>query len=250
MAKQSKGKRGPAKHQPAAPKDMASWKPGSEADQAKNVAGKGDFGVPESSGPGGEREYTSENTRRSDRGVTQPMDWEHDGRRDHGAGAPDSGPGSQSGGDVDNDLIGFGTGGGVSASGPDLRPGADDTEGESGSAAFASKAPKHHQGDAVVEPAKGRNQTGIGKVGGNKRVSGSTVQGGGDDVTSSGSAEGADAATSPMARSDDDSFSAEISRGEAEGDDLGMSPSSDTQGLLEGDNQAYPQKGFPDTDSD
>ena len=43
-------------------------------------------------------------------------------------------------------------------------------------------------------------------------------------------------ATNPRAR-DDDSFSGEVSSGEAAGDDLAMSPSSDTQGARRGDNQ-------------
>jgi hypothetical protein len=230
-------------------KDMASWKPGSEADQAKDVAGQGDFGVPAGNGPSGDRDYTSANTRASDPGAAHPMDWEHDGVRDHGAGAADAGPGSNSGGDVDPDLLGFGTGGGVSISGPDQRKGQDDVDGASGSAAFASPTPPRKQGDAIVEPARGRGQTGIGKVGGNKRVAGSTVNPGGDDITTNGSAQGPDAATNPAARGDD-SFTAEISSGEAQGQDLGMSPSSDTQGLTQGDNQAYPQKSFPDADAD
>jgi hypothetical protein len=177
------------------------------------------------------------------------MDWEQEGVRDHGVGARSTGPGSGSGGDVDTDIVGVGTGGGVSVSGPDQRKGPDDVDGDSASAAFASPAPKRKQGDAVVEPAKGRGQTGVGKVGGNKRVAGSTVNSGGDDMTTNGSAEGADAATNPMARGDD-SFTGEVSSGEAQGQDMGMSPSSDTQGLTQGDNRAYPQKSFPDTDSD
>jgi hypothetical protein len=32
-------------------KDMASWKPGSEAREAKNVTSPGDFGVPAGGGP-------------------------------------------------------------------------------------------------------------------------------------------------------------------------------------------------------
>ena len=54
-------------------KDMASWKPGSESDQAKNVGGKGDFGVPVGSGPSRERQYVSENTKVSDPGAAQPQ---------------------------------------------------------------------------------------------------------------------------------------------------------------------------------
>src|SRR5690242_19538609 len=85
-------------------KDMTSWKPGSEPDKAKDVAAKGDFGVPAT--PSADRDYVSENTRHSDPGAALPFSFEHDGVRDHGAGARDSGPGSASAGDLDTDIIG------------------------------------------------------------------------------------------------------------------------------------------------
>src|SRR5689334_7359045 len=91
--------------------DMASWRPGSEPDRAKDAGGARDFGVPEGTGPSPDRDYVSRNTRASDPGAAQPMDWERDGVRDHGAGGPASGPGSSSGGDLDPDVIGLGTGG-------------------------------------------------------------------------------------------------------------------------------------------
>lgn len=53
---------------------------------------------------------------------------------------------------------------------------------------------------------------------------------GSPDVQTGSDAQGADAATNPAARGDD-SFAGEISSGEARGDDLPVSPSSDTQGL-------------------
>ena len=186
-------------------KDFSSWKPGSESNEAKDVGGKADFGVPAGAGPSRERDYVNENTKRSDPGAAQPMDWEHDGRRDHGAGSPDSGPGSGSGGDVDTDFVGVGTGGsGIAASGEIGRPpGPDDSDGTSNEF-------------AAGRPAQGRNQTGVGKVGGDKRVEGTLVSGGLDQHTNDG--EGADDATNPQARGDD-SFAAEISSGEARGED-------------------------------
>lgn len=186
-------------------KDFASWKPGSESADAKNVAGKGDFGTPVGAGPDRERDYVNENTKRSDRGATQPMDWEHDGKRDHGVGAADSGPGSASGGDVDPDIVGVGTGGsGVATSGNIGRPpGPDDNDGTSNE--FASG-----------RPAQGRNQTNVGQLGGNKRVDGDVQARGLDQSTNEG--EGADDVTNPPARGDD-SFSTEVSSGEARGDD-------------------------------
>ena len=186
-------------------RDFASWKPGSESKEAKNVGGEGDFGAPASAGPNRERDYVNENTKRSDRGATQPMDWEHDGVRDHGAGAPDSGPGSGSAGDVDTDFTGVGTGGStVAASGEIGRPpGPDDSDGTS-------------REFAAGGPAQGRNQMDVGKVGGSKRVEGDVQTRDPDQHTNEG--EGADDVTNPQARADD-SFASEVSSGEARGED-------------------------------
>jgi hypothetical protein len=81
------------------------------------------------------------------------------GNRVSGAGAPDSGPGSSSGGDVDTDVIGVGPGTGIAQSGPDqLRDiGLAETDGASDE--FASGP-----------PALGENQRP-----GPDRVDGSTV---------------------------------------------------------------------------
>jgi hypothetical protein len=219
---------------PKTARNMESWKPGSEPDKAKQVGGTGDFGVPAGTGPSVDRDYASKNTKRSDPGAAQPYDWEHDGVRDHGAGARDSGPGSASGGDVDADIIGVGAGGaGVAASGPNDPPGADDTDGSP----VRTPVPSRRQGDAVIEPARGLNQTGVGRVGGSKRVAGSTAQG--SDYASGPPNLGPDAANNPDAEQDD-SFAGEVSAGEALGQDLGIPPSSDTQGLPEENNERYP----------
>jgi hypothetical protein len=196
-------------------KDFASWKPGSESSEAKHVGGEGDFGAPVGAGPNPERDYINENTKRSDRGATQPMDWEHDGKRDHGAGVPDSGPGSGSGGDLDPDLVGVGTGGsGIASSGTIGRPpGADDSDGTS-------------REFAAGGPAQGRNQSNVGQVGGTKRVEGDVQTRGQDQSTNDG--EGADDVTNVQARADD-SFASEISSGEARGED--NSPSEGTDDL-------------------
>lgn len=185
-------------------KDFASWKPGSESAEAKNVGGKGDFGSPVGAGPDRDRDYVNENTKRADPGATQPMDWEHDGKRDHGVGAADAGPGSSSGGDVDPDFVGVAGAGGVATSGTIGRaPGADDSDGTSGE--FASGG-----------PAQGRNQTHVGEVGGSKRVPGDVQSRGLDQHTNVG--EGADDITNVEARGDD-SFATEVSSGEARGED-------------------------------
>src|SRR5437667_12211410 len=60
-------------------KDMASWKPGSEAEKAKNVEAKGDFGVPVGSGPSRERDYVTQNTKRADPGAAPPRSGADDG---------------------------------------------------------------------------------------------------------------------------------------------------------------------------
>lgn len=214
-------------------KDMANWKPGSEAAEAKKVGGKGDFGVPAGAGPSPDRDYVSENTKRSDRGAAMPRAAEHEGVRTSGAGANAGGDGAGSGGDIDTDVIGVGAGGsGVAQSGPGGRIGKGESDGSSDEMASGGHAQGRHQDDA-------------GRIGGSKRVSGATVRRS-DDLSSLPEGQGADAATNPAARGDD-SFAAEISSGEASGDDLGMSPSSDTQGLSQEDNQGY-QKDFGKSD--
>jgi len=180
-------------------KSMADWKPGSEPEQAGKVANAGDFGVSESRASRGERDYVSRNTKLSDPGAAQP--WSHenaDGARVSGAGARASGEGSGSGGDIDTDIIGVGTGGsGVSASGPSDREGADETDGTSSQ--FASGKP------AAGRMPKNANE-----------FKGSTYTG--PDRSTTGDAQGTDAATDPDQR-DDDSFKGEISSGEARGED-------------------------------
>lgn len=188
-------------------KDFASWKPGSESAEAKNVAGEGDFGAAAGAGPSAERDYVNQNTKRSDPGATQPMDWEDDGVRDHGVGVPNSGPGAGSGGDLDPDFVGIAGGGGVAASGP----------------SGATKGPDD-AGALTTHPAQGRNQTNVGQVGGDKRVRGTLVSGDQDQSVNAG--EGADDVTNAESRGDD-SFASEISSGEARGEDNSPSEGMD-----------------------
>ena len=217
-------------------KKLANWKPGSEAGEARNVAPPGDFGVPAGTERTADRDYVSQNTKRSDRGNAHPASHERDGDRSSGAGAPASGPGSSSGGDIDTDITGVGFGGsGIAQAGPDsdAEVGAAASDGTSNE--FASPVPSGRPGEVEVIPARRRNQSGVGKVGGSKRVRGS-VQTRDADFSTGADAQGADAATNPRAR-DDDSFSGEVSTGEVAGDDLGISPSSDTQGARRSENQ-------------
>jgi hypothetical protein len=222
------------------PDANASLKPGSSAQDAHKVGGKGDFGAPEGglTGRTAERDYVSRNTKVSDPGTANAWDFEHDGVRDHGAGGRDTGPGSASGGDIHPDIVGVGTGGsGVSLSGNVGRPpGPDDSDGSSDE--FASGG-----------HAQGRNQTLTGdKVGGSKRVTGGSTVARDTDASTGGDAQGAAAVTNPIHEAGGDfrhspndaygdAFASEISLGEASGQDAGLSPSSDTRGLVEDDNQ-------------
>src|SRR5712671_6055641 len=101
----SRGRKGPSR--------KPKGKVGSDSGAAKGVGGKGDFGVPEN----------DTITRTSDRGAAQPHAGEGEGRV-AGVGGNASGRGSSSGGDLDTDIIGVGTGGsGVSQSPPGAPPG-------------------------------------------------------------------------------------------------------------------------------
>lgn len=199
--------------------DITSWKPGGEADKAKNLKDSGDFGVPVGSGSSRDREYVNENTKRADPGAAQRRSGEDggEGTRTSGAGGDDTGVGSSSGGDLDTTFIGVGTGGsGIAQAGPDDAPlAADETDGSTDD--YNSPVPQGQAGVVEVIPASGRNQTGVHQHGGSTQVAGSFRQGA--DVHSGGDdAQGADAATNPAARGDD-SFAGEISSGEASGQD-------------------------------
>ena len=194
-------------------KDMASWKPGSDPKGAKEVESPGDFGVPEGTGPSRERDYVSGNTKRSDPGNSMPRSGEQEGLRTTGAGATAAGDGSGSGGDLDPDIIGFAGGTGIAAAGPSGRSGPADSDGTSAEMASGG-------------PAEGRNQTGVHRVGGSKRVEGTTFDRSRGDAQTTGDNQGAAAVTNPAARGDD-SFAAEISAGEAMGEDNAIGPGSD-----------------------
>ncbi len=145
--------------------------------------------------------YVSQNTKAADPGAAQPHSGEDDGVRTSGAGGVDSGVGSSSGGDLDTDFIGVGTGGsGISQSGPDDSMGADETDGSSDQFASGPRAQGFHgEKDGKIE--------------------GTVIdRSGGLETTPDG--QGADAISNSMAR-DDDSFAGEISGGEARGQDSG-----------------------------
>jgi hypothetical protein len=209
------------------PTTQDSLKPGSSSEDARKVGGQSDFGAPAGGERTADRDYVSRNTKLSDPGAAQPWDFEQDGVRDHGAGGRASGPGSASGGDIDPDIVGVGTGGsGVATSGVIGRPpGPDDSDGSSDE--FASGG-----------HAKGHNQVPPGQLGGSKRVRG-TTHSAERDASTWGDAQGGSAVTNPIhelggdvlhAPHDalGDAFASEVSIGEALGDDNALPPSSDT----------------------
>jgi len=179
------------------------------SERRPKVGGKGDFGIPAKHAraplPDGGREKGFEQG-------TGPMRSGARGVREAGVGHAPGPVGTGSGGDVDPDVIGVGTGRGVAASPASGRTqGPDITEG--GSAPFASGP-----------PAKGRNQGRAGTHGAAKRVRGSTVDHSGGDATTSGAGTGADTTSSRgrvrtgAGRSVPDNAAAgEISTGEAGG---------------------------------
>ncbi|HEY0008204.1 MAG TPA: hypothetical protein VGB55_05745 [Tepidisphaeraceae bacterium] len=199
----------------AGPSKLADLKPGSSVEDAKKVVSKGDFGVHVDNRVG--REYTSQNTRLADPGHASARSGEEDGVRVAGAGANDSGPGSSSGGDIDTDFVGIGGVGMAGSPSKEHRDGADDSDGTSRE--FASGG-----------PAKGENQTGVGKIGGNHEVKGHTIGLLQQTDDRDNGPQGADAASyneNPV----DSSFVGEISASEADGrDQAGDDDGVDTDG--------------------
>lgn len=177
-------------------------KVGSSPDAARKVGGKGDFGIPESDVPG--RQYTSENTKQSDPGSAHPHAGTEGGDRTAGVGGDDVGDGSNSAGDIDTSIVGVGTGGSGVGEPTGRGPGPDDSDGSSNE--FASGPPSKSKPD----------KSAVGKVGGNKRVRGSTVTPSDDLNSGSGGGFGPDDATNPARH--DDSFAGEVSSDEAGGE--------------------------------
>lgn len=172
----------------------ATSHPGSKTE---NAVGKGDFGIP-ADAPRAELDYVSNNTKHSDPGAAQAADFEEDGVRDHGVGGPASGPGSSTGGDLDVDVIGVGTGGaGLAISGP------DHVQTEAGTHRADEATGGSDQSHRARKPLTEVPQ-----------VHGTTFS---RDVEEDDVARGSDAATS--SHTSDDSFAGEVSRGDARGED-------------------------------
>jgi hypothetical protein len=181
-----------AKQKAKSSNNKQNARPGSSVEDARSLGGQNDFGAPESDVVA--RTYTSRNTKRSDPGAAQPRAGAG-GARTSGVGGTQSGPGSSSAGDVDTDIIGLGTGGGIAASGKIHEPpGPDDSTGTSRD--FAS-GPASQGGTPPRAP---------------ELVRGSTIQPPDDRTVGAG---GADAASHPEAG--DDAFAGEISSDEVTG---------------------------------
>lgn len=187
-----------------AQKDPPPRKPkgkvGSDLDALKSVGGKGDFGIP--AGQAGiERDYVAGNTKASDRGAAQPASEEFEGDRTHGAGGHASGVGSSSGGDLDPDFIGVGTGGSGLAenqpAGADYQPGPDDADAAPG----ARDTTRPDQKEDV-----GKGPTQVFRTMAQSNADSESPPGAGSDASNSGARE-------------DDSFSGESSSGDARNED-------------------------------
>ncbi len=160
-------------------KTSKSGKVGSTHKAAKGFGGKTDFGVESSRSLG---EYSKRKGReakfrpagshledpRQERGSTQA-------RRESGVGKSNAGPGANSAGDVDPDVVGVGGGAGLAQGGPDQNVSdAESTTG--GSEEFASGPPA--RGENMGRRGRGRGRAGAGKI---ARVKGSFVDRSGTD---------------------------------------------------------------------
>jgi hypothetical protein len=208
------------------PQNPARGKPGSDRDAANAIGGKGDFGVPVNRGRTPDLDYVNENTKASDPGASQPGSAEFEGVRTHGAGGKASGEGSSSGGDLDTDFIGVGTGGSGISANPSEKyvPGPDDTDGSSAEMAHGA-------------PAAGENQTGVGKIGGPAPVE-RTMAKANYPNQSEPLDQGSDVASQGDQADNITASSGEVSMHEASGGDLPLSPSQDDQGIADDPNAA------------
>ena len=128
-----------------------SDKVGSDPDAAQNFAEKHDFGIPsEDAAPDmtvEDRDYPGRpaGSKKTRSGAS--------GRRTIGVGSPEGPDGKGSGGEVDSDIIGVGSGGGVSSDGELGKPsGPDDSDGSSNE--FASGPPAKGENRARYKPGQ------------------------------------------------------------------------------------------------
>jgi hypothetical protein len=174
-------------------------KPGSNPDAARDIGGKGDFGIPA-------KEAIEQAKHKDDEYAGRPkgsqMSQTGEGSaREHGVGAKGGKRGRGSGGELDPDVIGFGTpGGGGITSGPlNEPPGPDDA-------------------DKAIDASQGKRRVDGPNIGGDKRVQGDTVDHSGGDKSTTGSGAGT-AAVANTGNEEDDAFAGEVSNDEATGAD-------------------------------
>jgi hypothetical protein len=111
--------------------ETSAPKVGSDDKAAAHFGERNDFGIPATKAQPGQQTVIDGSLDDRPLGTRMPPA-DPDGRRDVGVGAPNSGPGSFSGGDLDPDIVGVGTGTGVAASperhtdGPDIIESASD----------------------------------------------------------------------------------------------------------------------------
>lgn len=162
----------------------AREKVGSSVESTQKYGSKLDLGVPASrargpikSGGRGKGPEQGTGTRRA----------VGEGRRTSGVGYPLGSDGTGSGGDLDTEIIGVGSGAGIAAGPPGHTEGPDVTT-QGGSEPFASGP-----------PAKGRNTAPRGNVGGSKRIKGDSHDHSGGDASTTGPESGADQSLRPTA---------------------------------------------------
>lgn len=193
----------------------ASGAVGSDPAAAKHFADKNDFGIPAANAgrfPGVADEAKNQPAGDNLSDARAPGS-ETAENRDAGVGGHASGAGSSSGGDLDTDWVGVGSGGsGLAVGGPDAqRDGADMIDDSSDP--FAAAAPRQRN----INPARGAERdTGVVRPT-DMELKGTTVNRDGGDASTTGSGQGAGSVTS--ADNGDDAEAGEINLGEAGGDD-------------------------------
>jgi hypothetical protein len=174
-------------------------KPGSDPDAAKAIGGKSDFGIPAKDAIEQAKHKDDEYAARPK--GTQMSQTGEGSAREHGVGAKGGKRGRGSGGEIDPDLIGFGTpGGGPITTGPiNEPPGPDDA-------------------DKAIDIPHGKHRVDGPNIGGDKRVRGDTMDHSGGDKSTAASGAGT-AAVANTGNEEDEAFAGEISNDEATGAD-------------------------------
>jgi hypothetical protein len=184
------------------PKAAGPGKVGDSAEAARQMGGKSDFGIPEKMA---EKEARFHQFEYGPRPIGSHMSSSGEtGRREHGVGTdPKHGShGRGSGGEVDPDIVGFGTPG----------HGPMTTDGELG----------RDKGPDIVEPPAEKPRHGEipqPNVGGNREVQGTTFDRSGGDTSTTNPGGGAASIANAADGQQDNAFAGEVSLDEARGAD-------------------------------